>query len=326
MAQVAPEKPAAGVPGGDAYNPMKSIALKILPLFLVTVMLTVIKTIEGLPLLELVFFRSFLAFLPLALWFALRGQLLASLRTRRPFGHLLRGLLSLVTVSMTFLAARSLPLPEAVTLQYTQPLFVVALSALLLGEAVRGFRWVAVGVGFCGALVITWPKLTLLQAGGSVLSQTELIGAMAALTAALTLALNMLLIRQLVQTEKSTTITLWLGIYVSGMLLLTAPFGWVMPNAGQLGLLVLVGFLGIGVQILLNESLRAAPPSTAAPFEYTSMIFAIGLGFIVFGDIPDVTTLVGGAILVVAGLMILWRERQLRVGPSSARASGLPPE
>lgn len=310
----------------DVNSPLKGIAYKVFHIFLVSVMLTLIKLVEGMPITELVFFRSLFAVVPLALWLAWRGRFMETARTKRPFGHLTRATLSLLTMSMTFLAVRSLPLPEAVTLQYTQPLFVVALSAILLGERVRAFRWFAVAIGFMGALVITWPKLTLLTSGAPVLSQDELIGASAALTAAASLAFTLIWLRQLVRTESSLTIALWLGFYASAVLLLTIPFGWVVPNMKQMGQLILIGLLGIAVQITLSETLRFAPASTTAPFEYSSLIFATILGIAVFGDIPDANTLIGGGILVAAGLMILWRERSMARRPSTVRATGVPSE
>ena len=283
-------------------------------------MLTIIKLIDGLPVVELMFFRSLLAFLPLAIYLVIRGQFRNSIPTTRPFGHLVRAILSLTTMGMTFISVQALPLPEAVTLQYTQPLFVVVLSALLLGETVRIFRWGAVSIGFLGALVITWPKLTLLAGGNvSLLSQAELIGALAALAAAVAYALNVLMVRQLTTTESSITISLWLGIYGSVLLSFALPFVWVMPSPTQFGLLSIVGLLGGGILIALAESLRAAPPSTTAPFEYSSLVFAIGLGFIVFGEVPDENTLVGGAILIAAGIAIFRRERLLMVRYTSAK-------
>lgn len=306
-------------------DPSRAIMFKVLHLFCVAVMLSFIKMIEGLPVFELMFFRALLALLPIAGFLALRGELRASIRTERPFGHLSRALLSMTTMGMTFVAVRALPLPEAVTLQYTQPLFVVALSALLLGERVHVFRWGAVAFGFIGVLVLTWPRLTLLSSGAPI-SGTEMMGAGAALIAALALALNLLVVGQLVRTEKSSTIALWLGFYASILLGLTMPFGWVVPSPGQFGLLVCVGIAGGLGQLTLSESLRFAPASTTAPFEYTSLIFAIGFGYFLFGDVPDLRTLSGGGILVAAGLAILWRERRRSLRPSIPRSRGMPPE
>ncbi|WP_138471816.1 DMT family transporter [Poseidonocella sp. HB161398] len=309
-----------------AYSPIRAIGFKILHLFLTAAMLALVKLVQGMPVTQLMFFRSLLAILPIIAVLAMRRQLRDAIRTRRPFGHFTRALLSLTTMGLTFLAVRSLPLPEAVTLQYTQPLFVVALSALILGETVRLFRWAAVGFGFLGVLVVTWPKLTLLGGGTEAASDAELIGAGAALTAAATLALTLLLVGQLVRTEKSTTIAIWLGIYASAILAFTIPFGWVVPDARQTIILAMIGVIGGLSQLALTESLRSAPASTTAPFEYTSLIFATAFGFAVFGDIPDGSTIYGGAILAAAGLAIIWRERKNMIRPITARSTGLPPE
>lgn len=307
-------------------SPLRGIGFKVLHVFMVMLMLTIIKSIKGLPVTELMFFRSFFSVLPIIIYLAVRGELRRLVRTRRPFAHLARAVLSMTTMGMTFVSVRALPLPEAVTLQYTQPLFIVMLSALLLGETVRKFRWAAVGFGFLGAMIITWPKLTLVTGAVSVLSHTELVGALAALAAAATYALNVLMVGNLVRTEGSTTIALWLGFYASGLLACTMPFGWVMPSLYQFGLLIIAGLLGGVVLIALSESLRSAPASTTAPFEYSSLIFATALGFFVFGDLPDGNTLVGGTILISAGLVILWRERKVSLRPATVRAAGIQPE
>ena len=222
-------------------SPLRGVAFKLTHVFLVTVMLAMVKAIEGLPVTEVVFFRSFVSALAIVAFFALRGEFRQTLHTARPFGHMLRAVLSVATTALTFVAVRALPLPEAVTLQYTQPLFVVILSVILLGETVRAFRWAAVAVGFAGALIVTWPKLTLLGETGDLLSNAELLGAGAALAAAATYALNVLLVGQLVRTESSATIALWLGIYASAFTLCALPFGWVVPDMWQLTLLILIG-------------------------------------------------------------------------------------
>ncbi|MBU3259874.1 DMT family transporter [Roseovarius sp. PS-C2] len=310
---------------GHQQQPFKGIVLKLVQVFLVVLMLTIIKWIDGLPVTELMFFRSFFAFLPLLIFVVIRGNLKSAIHTRRPLGHFLRTLLSLATTGLTFVAVRALPLPEAVTLQYTQPMFVVALSAVLLREPVRAFRWAGVAVGFCGALIITYPKLTLLTEGGADVSQAELVGTVAALAAAAAYALNVLTIGQLVKTESSITISLWLGIYCSVLLLLTAPFGWVMPTLEQFALLVLVGLVGGALLIALSESLRAAPASTTAPFEYASLLYSSVLGYAVFGDVIGANTLVGGVLLICAGIAILSRERHLKRN-LTANSVNTPPE
>ncbi len=296
---------------GENGRPLLGIAYKVIYVLSVTIMLTIIKSIKGIPLWELMFFRSFLSVIPVGLYLAFRGELLGSFRTNKPLGHLTRTLLGLATMGLTFLAVRALPLPEAVTLQYTQPLFVVALSAIILREKVPAFRWAAVAVGFVGVLVIMGPKLTLLSTGS--VSPGQLAGATAALAAAATLATNILVMGSLVRTESSATIVLWFWMYSSMLLALTLPLGWVVPDLKKTLLLTVAAFLGGFSQLLMGESLRNAPASTTAPFEYSSLIFAAVLGYVVFGDVLDATSLAGAALVVASGLAILWRERRVTV-------------
>lgn len=290
-------------------RPLRGIAFKVLSAAQITLLLAMVKAIEGLPLFEVMFFRLFFATVLIAIVLSLKGNLVQSVKTKRPFAHLTRSMLAMVNMGFTFLAVRYLPLPEAVTLQYTQPLFVVALSALFLSAKIGLYRWAAVGIGFVGVLIMTWPKLSLLSGGLSALSRDDLLGVGAALGAAITIAFTLLWVAELVRTERSTTVAIWMGIYGSAMLLITVPYGWSVPGPMQLGMLVLSGALGAGGQLALTECLRSAPASTTAPFEYSSLIFAGVIGYLAFGDLPDANTLAGGALLVIAGCVIIWRER-----------------
>ncbi len=294
-------------------QPLRGIALKVLYTFQITLMLAIIKSIDDMPLTELMFFRLLFAVLLITVVLGLQGKLMSALSTKRPMAHFSRSLLAMINMGFTFVAVRFLPLPEAITLQYTQPLFVVALSAIFLSAHVGLFRWGAVAVGFVGVLIITWPKLSLLGSDVSAISHDDLLGVAAAIAAAITIALTLLWVAELVRTEKSTTVAIWMGIYGCGMLLVTLPFGWTWPTLWQVGLLCLSGALGAGGQLALTECLRAAPAATTAPFEYSSLIFASVLGYFAFNELPDTHTLAGSALLIVSGLVILWREQ--RRGP-----------
>jgi drug/metabolite transporter (DMT)-like permease len=201
-----------------------------------------------------------------------------------------------------------LPLPEAVTLNYAMPLVIVVFSALFLNETIRLYRWSAVLVGMVGVLIISWPSLTLFSTG---VSSAAAIGVAAALAAACVGAVAQLLVRSLVATERSATIVLYFLGSSSLVALVSIPFGWVMPTPLQALLLVGAGICGGTAQILLTESYRHADMSVIAPFEYTSLVFSVIIGFVAFGDMPTWQMLVGGAIVVGSGLFIIYRERQL---------------
>jgi drug/metabolite transporter (DMT)-like permease len=304
-------------------NALTGIALKVASVAIFVGMSTSIKLAGPLPVGEIVFFRSFFAVVPVLAVFAWRGELSIALTTFHPFSHIARGMVGVSAMALSFFSLTRLPLPEAITLNYAQPLLVVVFSALLLGERIRIYRWSAVVVGLIGVLIISWPKLSLFSSAGGV-SDREAIGVVAALTAASMSAIALLLVRRLVRTERSATIVLWFSLTASAIALLSIPFGWQPLSVSQAALLITSGLCGGFAQILMTECYRHAEASTVAPFEYTSMILGIVVGYLAFGDIPTVHMIIGGAIVVGAGIFIIWRERRLGIARAAA-ASALPP-
>lgn len=298
-------------------NPLRGIALKIASVAVFVAMSALIKAGGQLPSGQIVFFRSFFAILPIVVMLAWSGELRGSLRTGTPLGHIARGTVGVLSMGLGFFALTRLPLPEAIMLNYAQPLLVVVFSALFLGETIRIYRWSAVAVGIVGVVIISWPKLTLFSQGDMDNDQT--LGVAAALAAAAMSAVAMLLIRRLVQTERTSTIVLWFSLTASVMSLLTIPFGWQALSWPQVAALVLAGICGGIAQIMMTEAYRHAEASTVAPFEYTSMILGITVGYFAFGDVPTAYTIVGGLIVVAAGILIIWRERQLGLERGRAR-------
>lgn len=306
------------VDNGPARRPLTGIALKMISVTVFVGMSACIKAAGTLPPGQIVFFRSFFAVVPIFVFLAFRRQLAGAFRTDRPLSHIARGLVGVTAMGLSFFGLTRLPLPEAITLNYAQPLIVVAFSALFMGEVVRLFRWSAVAVGFAGVVIVAWPKLTLF-AEANHLGRQEAAGVVAILCAAAVSAVAVLLVRRLVQTEKSATIVLWFSSTASLVALATLPFGWAALSGAQVAFLVLAGICGGTGQILMTESYRHADVSTIAPFEYTSMILAIVVGYFAFGDIPTIYTIVGGAIVVGAGLFIIWREQRLGLKRGAAR-------
>jgi drug/metabolite transporter (DMT)-like permease len=302
----------------DTTNPLTGIALKILSVAIFVGMSSFIKASGQLPAGQIVFFRSFFAILPILMFLAYQKELRTALVTARPLDHILRGVVGVSAMGLGFFALTRLPLPEAITLNYAQPLLVVVFSALFLGETIRVYRWSAVIVGLLGVFVISWPKLTLLDSPAGISNQ-QAIGVAAALVSASISAVALLLVRNLVRTEKTATIVLWFSLTASAVGLLTLPFGWQGLTPEQAAFLIAAGFCGGIAQILMTEAYRHAEASTVAPFEYTSMILGIIVGYLAFGDLPTIHMLVGGAIVVAAGIFIIWRERQLGLKRGAAR-------
>lgn len=301
-----------------ARGALTAITLKVVSVAIFVTMSSLIKAAGDVPAGEIVFFRSFFAIFPILFFLGFKHELRTAFSTARPMGHVARGVIGVCSMGLTFFALTRLPLPDAITLNYAQPLLVVVFSSIFLGEAVRIYRWSAVAVGLIGVLIISWPELTLLTSG-SALGDQEVLGVMAAVTGAGTSAIAAILVRNLVHSEKTATIVLWFSLMAAVLSLLSLPFGWRMLTPTQASLLVAAGFCGGIAQIFMTSAYRHAEVSTVAPFEYTSMILAIVVGYVVFGDVPTLNMLAGGLIVVGAGIFIIWRERQLGLSRNAAR-------
>ncbi|RWO45998.1 MAG: DMT family transporter [Mesorhizobium sp.] len=297
--------------------------LKIVSVAVFVAMSSCIKAAGTVPAGQIVFFRSFFAIFPIVVFLAFQGKLGTAFSTKRPLNHIARGVVGVCAMGLGFFALIRLPLPEAIALNYAQPLLVVVFSSIFLGEAIRVYRWSAVAVGLLGVLVISWPELTLLGSGAA-LGDQEVLGVIAALVAAAISAVAMLLVRNLVQSEPTATIVLWFSVTASLLALLSLPFGWQALTPAQAGLLIAAGFCGGLAQILMTAAYRHAEASVVAPFEYTSMLLGIVVGYLAFGDVPTVHMLIGGVIVVAAGIFIIWRERQLGLERARTRQATPP--
>jgi drug/metabolite transporter (DMT)-like permease len=300
---------------------LKAILYKISSAFLFAVMVVLVRYLgERYPVGQVVFFRSAFAILPVVIIYAWRGELLAAIRMGRPLNHAGRGLTAVCAMFANFSALARLPVVDATAISFVSPLFTVALSALILKERVRIYRWSAVIVGFCGVLVMLAPQLDI---GSSTASQAGTIGAMLGLVGALFAAGSTIQTRAMTKTETTSSIVLYFSLICAIVGLATWPLGWIMPTFGELVALCVIGICGGLAHILLTESYRLAPASLIAPFDYTSMLWALILGFLVFREVPSVLVFVGAGIIAGAGLFVIWRERQL--GLQRARAAEGPP-
>jgi drug/metabolite transporter (DMT)-like permease len=305
-------------------NPATGIALKLLSILLFTMMAACVKAArEFVPTGEAMFFRSFFAIPPILLYAWGGGRLYEAFRVNDRFAHLNRGLVGVTAMGLGFGALGLLPLPEQIAIGYASPLIATALAAILLGEQVRAFRWAAVGVGFVGVLVMIWPRLTLLAEGR--FGDGEALGAWLALLAAAMTAMATIHIRRLTATETTLSIVFWFSVSCTVASLTTIPFGWTFPGGRIVVLMVASGLLGGVAQILMTESYRIAPASTLAPFEYSSMLYGLILGWVLFAEVPTAQVLIGAAIVISAGLFIIYRERRLNIDRTRARRAGSGP-
>ena len=291
-------------------NAGRGIALKIASTFVFTLMLVCVKLVAArIPPGEIVFFRSFFALIPIVVMLVWQGLLPGALRTERPWAHVSRGAVGLLAMALNFTALAFLPLPETMMIGYAAPLIIVALAALLLGETVRIYRWSAVGVGFAGILIILWPRFTVF---GPDMERAAMVGALLALGSAFFSAFAAVFIRSMTRTESTGTIVLYFALSSSILsLLVSLALGWAAPSAGDLALLVASGLLGGVGQILMTSAYRSADAATIASFDYVSMLWGVAFGYVFFRDVPAPTVVTGGAIVIAAGIFIIFRERQL---------------
>jgi len=278
---------------------------------------------DGIPPGEAVFFRSLFAIPVILLWLKIDGNLRRGLRTQNPLGHLWRGLVGTAAMGLNFSALGMLPLPEVTAIFFAAPILTVIFAAMFLGEQVRAFRLAAVALGMVGVLIILSPRLTALSEGE--LSSTQTLGAMLALMAATFAALAKIFVRKLVGTEHPATIVFYFSLTATALSLFTLPFGWVVPTPTQALFLILAGIIGGVSQGLLTTAFRHADASMIAPFDYASMLLALVIGYFVFSEVPTGPMLAGAALVIAAGILIIWRERQLgldRKTPGQAMTPG----
>lgn len=289
-------------------QPLKGIVFKVVSVCMFMAMAGLIKAAsETVPPGQAVFFRSFFALPIIFGWLALRGELRHGWKTTNTMGHFWRGLVGTSAMGLGFAGLGLLPLPEVMAIGYAAPLLVVIFAAMFLNEDVRAFRLSAVALGMIGVLVVLSPRLSV----GASQNTAETLGAVVVLMGAVLTALAQVFVRKLVATETTAAIVLWFTVTSSLLALLTIPWGWVTPTWTIATLLVMAGLLGGVGQIFLTSSYRFADASLVAPFDYTSMILALAIGYFIFDEVPTGTMLVGAGIVILAGVLIIWRERKL---------------
>ncbi len=289
-------------------QPLRGIVFKVLSVCMFMAMASLIKAASAdVTPGQAVFFRSFFA-LPIILgWLSLRGELRHGWKTENPMGHFWRGLIGTSAMGLGFTGLGLLPLPEVTAIGYAAPLLVVVFAAMFLNENVRTFRLSAVALGMIGVLIVLSPRLSV---GGS-LNTSETLGAVVVLMGAVLAALAQVFVRKLVATESTAAIVFWFTVTSTVMALCTLPWGWMVPPWHVAVILIMAGLLGGIGQILLTSSYRFAEASLVAPFDYTSMILALLIGYFIFDEVPTGTMLLGAGLVITAGVLIIWRERAL---------------
>jgi drug/metabolite transporter (DMT)-like permease len=223
------------------------------------------------------------------------------MRTGRPVLQVARSVLLLASTLLNFMALRYLQLDEALSIVFSTPFFIAALSGPVLGEWVRWRRWMAIGVGFIGVLLVTRPGFGGIHPA-----------ALLSLAAALFYAAYNISTRMLSRTDSSETTLFYSNLVGALVMLPVVPFVWTTPSDPVVILVMIVcGAFGSVGHYLLIIAHRHAPPAVLAPFIYTQLVWAIILGYLVFADVPNRWTLAGAAVVVASGLYMLNRERKV---------------
>lgn len=303
-------------------RPLHGIAFKLCSVLVFIVMAAVIKGTAGrVPPGEVVFFRSSFAIPVIIGWLLWRKELGQGLKAQNPMGHVWRGLVGTMAMGLGFAGLAFLPLPEVTALGYAAPLLTVIFAAMFLGEEVRAFRITCVALGMVGVMIVLAPRLSLTPGATGT---AEALGAMLVLGGAVFAALAGVFIRKLVVTETTSAIVFRFSVTATVLSLVTLPFGWVWPSAFDAALLIGAGLMGGVGQIFMTASYREADASLVAPFDYASMLFSLMIGYLVFAEVPSGSMLIGAALIVTAGVLIIWRERQLGLERSRQRKAMTP--
>jgi drug/metabolite transporter (DMT)-like permease len=226
---------------------------------------------------------------------------LAVFRTARPGAHLMRGISQASSQAFLLIAFSMLPLASAVAINFSAPLFATLAAVVFLKEPVGAVRWGALFVGFAGVLLVAGPGADTFQTGSifalcnAVLFGTVTVG-----------------VRGMTATESAETLTMYQMVVLTAVFAMALPFGFITPTWGDLGAMILNGLGNALGQYWWTRALHLAPTSAVVPFNYFSLVWAICLGFLVWGDVPSPMLLVGSAIVVGSGMFLLWSESRRR--------------
>lgn len=266
--------------------------------FLFSTVSAIVKwTSSTFDILQIVFLRNALALLP-AMFFVWYSGGLVHLSTKRMWGHFLRSFCGLMAMVTSFASFKFLPLPEAFTLSFTAPFFIIILSVILLKEQVHLYRWTAILFGFLGVVIMAGPN-----------GYFRNVGTVFALISVLFYGFGMLQIRELSKTEHPVTIMFYFTLFSTIVTAIPMPFFWKSPENVDWVLFLLLGFLGGFGQFMLSKAYSFAPPSALAHYQYVVMIWGVFYGWVIWGDLMSWTGLLGAFMIIGSGLYIVHRER-----------------
>jgi drug/metabolite transporter (DMT)-like permease len=288
-----------------AGRSLKAIGLMLSAVAAFSGMDTLLKVLsEHYPPIQVVALRGAAAVPFMVVPLILMGRL-RLLKPVRMGMHVLRALLQLFVLIAFVYAVRVLSLADAYAIFLSAPLIVTALSVPLLKEHVGWRRWVAICVGLIGVITMLKPSASSLVS----------LGAVAALLSAAGYAFNAIALRVVTRTDSTVSVTFWMISLMTAMALCLAAPHWTPIRGDDWLLLVGIGLFSSIAQHLLTEAFRVAAPSVVAPFEYTALLWGIGIDRVVWGVFPTSRVYIGGGIVIASGLYLIWREHVQRAPP-----------
>lgn len=233
-------------------------------------------------------------------------------RPNRIAAHLLRGVMLFASGLMSFSAVATLQLAEFISIIFMAPLIITALASLFLGEHVEWQRWMAVGVGLCGVLIVTQPGIGAFHTGH-----------MLAIGAMLTYCVFTIMTRQMSASESQEALLLLPALVAVIGMLPALPLAMSIPSSAlHWAILLSLGVFGVSGHWLLIKAYRTASASALAPYAYLQMLWTISFGYLIFGDLPDIWMIVGAGVIIASGLYLMHRDRLSRL---AARSLSNPP-
>jgi drug/metabolite transporter (DMT)-like permease len=252
------------------------------------------------------------ASLPFILVPLLFSRSFAELKPVRWKMHVMRGVLSVFVLGLFVYAIRVLSLADAYAIFLSAPLIVTALSVPILRERVGWQRWLAIGIGLSGVLVMLRPSASGLMT----------VGAVAAFISAVAYAVNAVMVRVLTKTDTNTSVVFWSMTIMTLVSTLIALPTWKGILVEHIGWIVATGAIGALAVHMLTQAFRSAPVSVVAPFEYTALLWGVGIDWLIWNTLPDTRFYLGGSIVIASGLYVIWCESRAQFVPAQPAATG----
>jgi drug/metabolite transporter (DMT)-like permease len=278
---------------------LNGIGLMIIATILFSVMHASIKYMSSsLHPFEIAFFRNLFGLIVIAPWFIRYG--LEPLKTKKIKLHMARSFFNVIAMLSFFYSLSIAPLADVASLAFTAPLFASILAVIFLKEIIGIKRIIAIILGFIGAIIVIDPVYSSIN-NGHILT----------LLSASVWSISLIIIKILGRTESSVTITSYMVIIMIPLSGIAAFFYWETPTINDLIFLLIIGVSGTAAQMLLAQALRQGDTSIIMPFDFLKLIWAVGIGYLFFFEVPSLNTWLGSIIIFLSTLYIAYREKVL---------------